>query len=111
MSVIAELDNIAFWFAENGYVGDVLMNDALMVQRVEITENFKKIKVGRFCSINLRSLLFIVLVLIMSGSFAPIVYLQNSGALFKLKFPHCTLNIDLISTMGDGVCNGGIQNS
>lgn len=111
MSVIAELDNIAFWFAENGYIGDIIMNDAQLVQQVTITERIAKLQIGKCLSINLRTVLLVVLSMGMMAAYAPIAYLQVDGRFFAMKYPNCALKKDKIANMGDEKCDGGIQNT
>ena len=111
MSVIAELDNIAFWFAENGYIGDTIMNDSKLVQEVTITEIIANFQIGKCISINLRSVLLLVLSFGMLAAYAPIAYLQVDGRFFQMKYPNCALSKEKIVDMGDEICDGGIQNT
>lgn len=111
MSVIAELDNIAFWFAEHGYVGDIIMQDSGKVQKVKIEDKILSIKLGRFCVFNLRMLLLLIMLLVMVAGFVPVVISQISGEYFKMKLPDCNIPPWKIPSINDGVCNGGIQNT
>lgn len=110
MSVIGELDNIAFWFAENGYVGDIIMNDAQIVQAVEITEEITEINLFLF-KISFRSLLYILLTACVMTAYTPFAYRQHIGVYFTQKYPKCFLTREQINAMGNEVCDGGIQNS
>ncbi len=108
--ILLELDNIAFWFAENGYVGDIIMADAEIVQAVSIQEEVINFNLA-VCSISFRSVLFIVLTAAVMGGYAPFAWRQHTGVYFNLKYPKCPLALNKINKMGDGVCDGGLQNS
>ncbi len=80
MSVIAELDNIAFWFAENGYAGDGKKNCTFtscvyecLSSRIPI---FHSIKISINCILynthNLTISLSLLLLLLLSSSFSSI---------------------------------------
>lgn len=111
MSVIAELDNIAFWFAEHGYFGDTIMADSEKVQKVKLEDKIIGIRLGRFCVFNLRMALLLVLFFITVSGFVPVAIMQISGRYFSMEYPGCNIPATDISSINDGVCDGGIQNS
>jgi hypothetical protein len=111
MSVIAELDNIAFWFAEQGYAGDEIQKDSVRVQKVQIEDKILYIRFGKYASFNLRTTLFVFLLATTITCFTPIIIGQNNGTYFRLKYPKCNVMSELINTFNDGKCDGGLQNS
>ncbi len=107
MSVIAELDNVAFWFAGQGYAGDVIMKDTVKIREVEVDSLERRKLIG----INLRPFLFIALLMVMIGGFTPIIIGQTNGDFFHLKYPNCAIkSTEQIDMIGNGVCDGGYIN-
>ena len=87
------------------------MNDAKVVQDVSITEKIVNIKIGCM-RISFRSVLFVLLTAGVIAGYIPFAYNQHMGEYFRKKFPRCILKREQISTMGDGICDGGtMQNS
>jgi len=107
MQLISELDNMMFWLALHGYAGISLMEGAKRAQKVRIKDDVVKSK----CGIPLRTMVLVVLFLFMITGWTYIVYGQISGTFFYMKYPHCDIPKSKIPSMGDGICNGGDQNS
>ena len=109
MSIIAEIDDIAFWFADSGYVGNVIRKDAKRVREVQFEDNTKKTRF--FGLIQLRSVMFLVLLVVMMSAYTFVAFRQNSGYYFEQKYPHCAIPIEDMRKLGDGSCDGGIMNT
>jgi hypothetical protein len=107
MSLIAELDNVAFWFAKNGYAGSRVMKDTAKIDEIEINDLAMTTCLG----ISLRPFLFMGLLGIMLLGFMPVIIGQSSGAYFKLKYPNCIVSPEQIGNFGNDQCDGGFLNS
>ena len=109
MGVIAEIDNIAFWFADSGYVGDSIRKDANNVREIQIEDKTIKARILGF--LHLRSAMFLILLVVMITSFSFVAYRQDNGHYFKQKYKACDIPREQIRLLGDGICNGGFMNS
>ena len=109
LGVIAEIDNIVFWFFDNGYMGGVIRKDAEKVKELKVKD-----KTRRVCCLGLfgpQSIFFLALLTGMTTAFAFVVHKQNSGIYLRQIYPSCNINIDDMYQLGNGICDGGITNS
>ncbi len=108
MQVISELDNMAFWLAENGYCGKSLARKTKLVKRVRLSDDDHTNQ----CATTVRFSVIGVIFLAMLTGWGYIVYGQVSGSYFFLKFPNCPItDTARISKFNDGICHGGAGNS
>ncbi len=107
MQLISELDNMMFWLALHGYAGVELMEGAKGAQKVRIKDDVVK----SYCGIPLRTMVLVVLFFFMISGWMYIVVGQRNGSFFYMKYPHCKIPKSKIPSMGDGICNGGEQNT
>ena len=112
MGIIAEIDVIAFWFGDNGFIGTIVRCDIRRVKEILIEDRSRRS--NRFVSnsqIRMRSVVFLVLVFVSYIAFIIVVIGQNGGYFFRLKYPSCDISPQEMFQLGDGVCNGGYVNS
>ena len=107
MQLISELDNMMFWIALHGYAGIELMQGARKAQKVRIKDDV----VTNFCCIPLRTMVLVGLFFMMFSGWVYIANGQANGSFFYLKFPHCDIIEARIPSVGDGMCDGGAQNT
>ena len=107
MQLISELDNMMFWMALHGYAGIELMEGAKKAQKVRIKDDVVK----SYCGIPLRTMVLVGLFFVMFSGWVYIVMGQANGSFFRMKFPHCHISEARIPLMGDGMCDGGAQNT
>lgn len=81
-SIIAEIGDIAFWFAVSGYVGNIIWKDAKRVQEVQFEDNTKN-KTRLFGLMQLRSIIFLVLLVMIVSAYAFVAQKQNNGYYFE----------------------------
>ncbi len=108
MQVISELDNVAFHLADHGYFGSDLKEDTSKVKDIQITDDVPKI-----CGQPLRPVIFCALFgMMVTIFFRGVVVGQQSGDFFHDKYPMCkVMDLEIIETIADGVCQGGLQNT
>ena len=109
MSIIGEIDNVAFWFAESGFVGDDVRQDAKQVKQVQFEDSTKKTRFFGF--MQLRSTLFLALLIVTITAFTVVAYRQSIGYYFEQMYPGCDISLEEIKRLNDGVCHGGFVNS
>lgn len=110
MGIIAEIDNIAFWYVESGFVGESIRNDAHKVKNVKVNDQTMRVG-GLFSFLRLRTVIFLMLLVIMISSFTFVAHRQSSGFYLNLKYPACGIALEDLRQLGDGECNGGFFNS
>ena len=115
MGIIAEIDNISFWFADNGYVGETVKKNTKVVKMIRIEDRTDGSKRSIFGSkgesLKTRSLFFFILVTIMYSAFAIVTRRQLSGFYLRQKYPSCDIAVEDMYKLNDGVCDGGFVNS
>ena len=111
MGIIAEIDNIAFWFVDSGYVGDAIQEDAQKVKKVTLKDQTIKVKCGLFGFLRLRTIMFFILLVVTIASFSFVAHRQSSGYYLSMKYPACDIPVEDLQILGDGECNGGFVNS
>ena len=115
MGIIAEIDNISFWFADNGYVGETIKKNTKVVKMIRIEDRTDGSKRSIFGSkgesLKTRSLFFFILVTIMYSAFAIVTRRQLSGFYLRQKYPSCDIAVEDMYKLNDGVCDGGFVNS
>ncbi len=105
---IAQMDNIGFWCAKEGYIGDRAMNDAIDAKNTRVEDVSQKC----CCGIQLRPFVFLSLLFIMVGSLIPVILRQTNGVYFRMMYPQCNLqHSHQILQINDGKCDGGVVNS
>ena len=61
--------------------------------------------------LHLRSVMFVVLLVVIMVAFSFVAILQSSGYYFKQKYPLCKIPNKDIQKLGNGICNGGFLNT
>lgn len=107
MQLISELDNMMFWLALHGYAGGDLMQGAMNSKKVRIKDDVVK----SFCGIPIRTMILFILFCFMFSGWVFIVVGQANGSFFSMKFSQCNINEVKIPSMGNGICDGGEQNT
>lgn len=112
--IISEITEILFQLAAFGFLGSVLEDHAKEVPETEVEDVFAQesgLLGVKFCNINPRLIVFLVLVLSMAGTVTLFVSNQINGTYFFTQYPYCTISKRDITRFGDGVCDGGLLNS
>ena len=107
MQLISELDNMMFWLALHGYAGSDLMQGAKNAKKVRIKDDVVK----SFCGVPIRTMILFILFGFMFSGWVFIVVGQTNGSFFLMKFPQCIIDEAKIARMGNGICDGGKQNT
>lgn len=107
MQIISELDNMMFWLALHGYVGNDLAKGAKQAIKIKIHDNITK----AYWGVPLRTLILLGICLAMIGSWGYFAYGQVSGKFFALKYPKCHISDKEILKLNDGICDGGQLNT
>jgi hypothetical protein len=110
VQIVAEIDNVAFWLADNGYFGTRLRHDCMDLKRLQILDEDQSYQMG-CCRLLLRPFILFSLFLMMIGAFIPTVQGQISGRYFTQKYPNCRIPDGEYHKIGDGVCKGGVFNT
>jgi hypothetical protein len=107
MQLIAEIDNVAFWLANQGYFGSNIKDDTIQAKKVRVKD-----EVARTCfGLPLGPIVLLLLFLFMLAGFVLIMYGQKSGAFFRDVYPSCPIKQSDIVRIGDGKCDGGVFNT
>jgi hypothetical protein len=114
MQIIAEIDNMAYFLAANGYFGTVLKDNTEQYQKVVVEENYdtqtRKI-CGMEFTLSVCQVLLCILTFLMMGVFIHILILQRNGYFLKDQYPDCSIRDDEVQFIGDDKCKGGKYNS
>jgi len=107
MQIISDLDNVAFWLADQSYIGTNLKRCAVKAKRLRVKDEVPKI--FGLKRLPLRPILLVTLVILMTGGLVSFVLRQNSGEFFRMAFPDCNIQTDKIIFAGDGLCHGALN--
>ena len=107
--IISEITEIFFKLAEFGFLGQKLEDHAKIVPETEVQDPFGGD--GGRCRINLRLLVFCLLVATMSAAVGFFITRQQNGEFFYATYPYCKISKEQIAQFGDDRCDGGILNS
>lgn len=108
LTVVNELNNIAFDLAANGYFGRSLQSKAAAASDIEIDV----FGLSRGSAFTVRIVTLCILILSMVAGWAVIVYSQIHGDFFRTNFPECNEMFEIAEKyFGDGRCYGGPLNT
>ena len=113
MTIIAEIDDIGFWFAENGYLSEKCRQDIKKVKEFHIEDKStgSSRKLPRGMRIKHRSVFFVFLLIMLLVPFILIVHHQRNASFFRLRYPGCDIQFSEIALLGNEHCDGGFLNS
>jgi hypothetical protein len=112
--IISEITEILFQLAAFGFLGSILEDHAKEVPETEVEDVFSHesgLLGVKFCRINPRLTVFLVLVSTMASAVTLFVSNQINGQYFFTQYPYCTIAKGEIVKFGNGVCDGGLLNS
>lgn len=112
--IISEITEILFQLAAFGFLGSILEDHAKEVPETEVEDVFVEesgLLGVKFCRINPRLTVFLILVCSMASAVTLFVANQRNGRYFFTQYPYCTISNVEIVKFGNGVCDGGLLNS